>query len=193
MPDRQYTDEEVRAIIDRALASEPERGISHEQLLAIGADVGISRNAIEDAAREVSGARQLALARERIIRRRRKRFASHAWAYAIVNVFLFVVNYLTTPGEWWVLFPVLTWGMGLAFHARADLSKDVSERRLARELERMQREAPTSVLARSSYAKSPQRLRVGSAAKTAPASLEPDAAADEERDAQRASSTPSRG
>lgn len=141
MPERQYSDEEVRAIIDRALASEPDRAISHEQLVSIGADVGLSRTAIENAAREVEEKRELTRARERILQRRRKQLASHAWAYALVNAFLFALNYLTTPGDWWVLFPLLGWALGLAFHARAGLSKDVSDRAIARELRRIQHEA----------------------------------------------------
>ena len=38
--DRRYKDDEVRAIIDRALKQQPDSGVTHEELLAIGAGVG---------------------------------------------------------------------------------------------------------------------------------------------------------
>jgi hypothetical protein len=46
---------------------------------------------------------------------------------------LFAVNLLTTPGEWWVLFPIVLWGLVLAFHARFALSQHVSDSTLRRE------------------------------------------------------------
>jgi hypothetical protein len=57
-----------------------------------------------------------------------------------VNVFLFAINFLTSPGQWWVLFSILTWGLALLFHARAALSKHVSERALRREKKRLRAE-----------------------------------------------------
>ena len=33
--------------------------------------------------------------------------------YAVVNVFLAVINAIFTPDFWWVLFPVFFWGIGV--------------------------------------------------------------------------------
>ena len=137
--DRNYEDDDVRAIIDRALKAEPERGVSHDDLLAIGAEVGLSRSAVESAAREVEEARLTSAGTTRIIARRRRGVALHAFVFLIVNAFLFAVNFLTTPGEWWVLFSVFGWGIGLFFHAFFGLSSRVSTRRLNREQRRAQR------------------------------------------------------
>jgi hypothetical protein len=144
--DPSYADDEVRDIIERALKGEPSAsGVSHEDLLSIGAGVGLSPAAIEAAAREVTEARLTATASKRVLSRRRRGVVAHGLAYAVVNALLFAVNFLTTPGEWWVLFPVFFWGLGLLLHAGFGLSKRVSERRLTREKRRLLRAAGAGV------------------------------------------------
>jgi hypothetical protein len=135
--DQSYADDEVRAIIERALKEQPVSGLSHDDLLAIGEGVGLTPAAVESAAREVTEARLTTTATTRIVARRRRILAAHAVAYAVINALLFAVNFLTTPGEWWVLFPVFFWGLGLLLHAGFGLSKHVSERRLTREKRRL--------------------------------------------------------
>jgi len=132
-----YSDDEVRAIIDRALREQPNREVSHQELLEIASGVGISREAIEAASREVQEAREDEQAKLQIFSRRRKRLGSHVWFFLVVNLFAFAVNYLSTPGEWWCLYSILLWGLFLAFHARFGLSKEVSERELRRQKRRM--------------------------------------------------------
>ena len=143
--DQSYADDEVRAIIERALKQEPASGVSHDDLLSIGAGVGLSRAAVESAAREVSEARLTETATKRVVSRRRRAFAAHALVYLVVNALLFAVNFLTTPGEWWVLFSVFFWGLGLALHAAFGLSGRVSERRLKREKQRLLQAAGAGV------------------------------------------------
>lgn len=133
-----YTEDEVRLIIDRALRSDLGQQTSHEELLAVAAEVGIPAESIERAAREVEAERQVEVATSRIVKRRRKGFSAHAFAFLAVNAFLFAINFLTTPGEWWALFPLFGWGLGLLFHAWAAFSRDVSERAILREQKRLQ-------------------------------------------------------
>ena len=45
-----------------------------------------------------------------------KGFYSHATAYVLVNVALFVLN-LVTGGGWWFYWPLVFWGIGLSVHA----------------------------------------------------------------------------
>jgi hypothetical protein len=144
--DQSYADDEVRDIIERALKEQPATsGLSHDDLLSIGAGVGLSPAAIESAAREVTEARLSATATKRILSRDRRIVAAHALAYAVVNGLFFAVNFLTTPGEWWVLFPVFFWGLALLVHAGFGLSKNVSERRLTREKRRLLKAAGAGV------------------------------------------------
>jgi len=137
---RSYKDDEVRAIIERALKEQQPQsgGVSHEDLLAIGGGVGLSPAAIESAVREEREGRLTATATARVVARRRRGVAAHALVFALVNALLFAINFLTTPGEWWVLFSVFGWGLGLALHAGFGLSSQVSERRLEREKRRLQ-------------------------------------------------------
>jgi len=134
---RKYNDEEVRAILDRALKHESPGDVSHDDLVAIGSEVGISREAIDSAARDVDERRDVGVAQQSILGRRRRWLVSHASVYLVVNAFLFAINFLTTPGEWWVLFPVLSWGLALLLHARLGLSRQISDRWLSREQQRM--------------------------------------------------------
>ena len=46
-----------------------------------------------------------------------KGFYVHLFIYIVVNVFLFIMNVLLTPGEWWFYFPLIIWGVfGILFH-----------------------------------------------------------------------------
>ena len=53
-------------------------------------------------------------ARKRV--KKKKGFYKHLTAYMIVIGFLFAINMLTDPFDWWFYFPALGWGVGLAFH-----------------------------------------------------------------------------
>ncbi|MCD4690500.1 2TM domain-containing protein [bacterium] len=46
-----------------------------------------------------------------------KEFYTHLLTYVIVNAFLIVLNLMTSPGYYWVKWPLLGWGLGLAIHA----------------------------------------------------------------------------
>lgn len=135
--DRSYSDAEMREILERALAKQGAgadgSGISHAELLAIGEQIGVPPEAMARAAAEMAQAKLAAEAAQVSKARRRKWLAAHAAIFALVNGLLFAVNYLTTPGEWWVLFSVFFWGLGLAAHA--GLSALVGRASSARALE----------------------------------------------------------
>jgi 2TM domain len=165
----EYTDEEVRKILDRALRGEPDRGVSHDELVAIASEVGVSRESIDAAARALHLERESARGRELVIRRRRGRLVSHAFAFALVNAFLFAINYLTTPGQWWFLFPVFSWGLALLFHARFALSREVSARALLKEQRRAAHAERYDDLA--------ERMELAALAELSPRSTNPDSPA----------------
>jgi 2TM domain len=134
--ERRYSDQEVRAILDRAVRQDPAEGLSHDDLLEAAREVGISSGAVEQAALEVEQGRELERARERVLARRRVGFVSHLWSFVSVQVLLFAINMVTSPGHWWFMYALLGWGVGLLLSARAALSKEVSERNLLREVAR---------------------------------------------------------
>lgn len=45
-----------------------------------------------------------------------KRFYNHLTVYIIVNIMLFIINLLFTPGTWWFIFPLIFWGVGVLTH-----------------------------------------------------------------------------
>lgn len=42
---------------------------------------------------------------------------NHIAIYAAVNLFLFIINYLNNVDYWWFLWPTISWGMNILFHA----------------------------------------------------------------------------
>jgi len=120
MPDaRSYSDEEVKEVIENALArvGGRETGTSRQDLLAIGEQVGIPADVMAVAADEVLQARSEREEQESKRAGRRRCLTAHAVLFAVANLLMFGVNYATTPGEWWVAFPIFFWGLALAAHA----------------------------------------------------------------------------
>lgn len=154
--ERKYSDSEVQAIVERALKADAGGtvGLDHAELVAIGEQVGVAPEAMTRAAREVLEA-QLDSAAGRAIKSRRRRWlAWHAGVFALINGLLFTVNFLTTPGEWWVLFSVFFWGLALALHAGLALGLAASGSALKRERLRLSSGAGA--------AQATPRVRVGS-------------------------------
>ncbi len=48
--------------------------------------------------------------------REKKKFYRHATTYVIMSGFFFMLNMVTSPGEWWFFWPMLGWGIGIANH-----------------------------------------------------------------------------
>jgi uncharacterized oligopeptide transporter (OPT) family protein len=44
-------------------------------------------------------------------------FYVHLAVYILINIGLFVINYLTSKESWWFVWPLLGWGVGLFCHA----------------------------------------------------------------------------
>jgi hypothetical protein len=136
---RRYTDQQARAIFERALRVEADGRMGHEELVAAAAEVGISREAVERAVGDLERAQAEREAKDAILGRRRRRLVNHLVPFLAVNAFLFLVNWLTTPGAWWCLFLLFGWGLLLFFHAWLALSRRVSPGALRRELARAER------------------------------------------------------
>jgi hypothetical protein len=143
MPDsRRYNDEDVQAIIQRALEQQGDaKGeLAHTDLLSIGEQVGVPAPAMERAARDVIESRRTKEATERVRSSRKRWLAAHAAVFAVINALLFTVNALTTPGEWWFLFSIVFWGLALAAHSALALAGGVSVKRQERERARIDAE-----------------------------------------------------
>jgi hypothetical protein len=138
MIERKYSKNEVDAILGRAIEREHQRGeLSHEDLVAAAAEVGIPSDAIETAAAEILAERvqrdELAVLR----RDQWRGFFSHLIPYLCVNGLLITLNVLTTHFPW-SIFPAFGWGIGLFSHFISVLlpNRGRLERRLERKRDR---------------------------------------------------------
>lgn len=113
-----YTEEEVNAILRRAVERQPLPGdTSREQLLALANELKIPIDAIEQAEREVVGQLDTVQLRAEFDIERRREFFSHLASYIGVCGFLILLNVFVTRGIWWSVFPVLGWGLAIYFDA----------------------------------------------------------------------------
>jgi hypothetical protein len=157
-----YSDDEVKAILSRAIdkqrAAKPE-GLTHDELLAVAKDAGISLEAVEAAAADVAAAdvargrderaEELAVRQERA-----SDFRIHLLTYVPVMAFLVFINVMTTHYPW-VLWPLAGWGLALVLHWRfalhptdveiADEARERAERRRRREEKQRRREAKSAM------------------------------------------------
>ncbi len=125
--DKHYTPEEVTAIVANALRRHRDReAISYDELLETGSELGIPRRELEEAARHLSSERDMELARKTWLARQRRDFRHHLASFVIVNAFLMLIDFTTSGGHWFY-FPLLGWGMGLAFHAYSAFFPDPEE------------------------------------------------------------------
>ena len=57
------------------------------------------------------------LKRAKLKARKLRKFYAHLRTYVFVNSIFFLINWIISPGEWWVLYPVIGWGFCLTIHA----------------------------------------------------------------------------
>ncbi len=142
MPQRTYSQEEVDAILERALRAEAKDGtrLTHDELVAAAAEVGIPKDAIDAAAREdealVSDKQLLATWK----RRARMAVVRHFVTYALVSAMLAFINFMTGAHFLWFPIVMLGWGIGIAMHFINTFFAD-EERVLERERRRADRRA----------------------------------------------------
>ena len=79
--------------------------------------------------------------RERALTRlkAKREFGAHVLAYVLVNALLIVIWAMTGSDFFWPVFPILGWGIGIAFHAWETYGSEPSEEKIRREMERLQR------------------------------------------------------
>jgi hypothetical protein len=140
---RLFTSDEVSAIVRRALRGQVVSDhISYTDLLDIAQQSGLSESALRQAIEEEDTLGELERAKEAWLLRRKAAFFRHLRTYCIVNGFLFLLNVITNPGGYlWVVWPILGWGIGLAFNAAEAFfpSHDRVERGARHLLRRQQR------------------------------------------------------
>lgn len=74
-----------------------------------------------------------------------KAFYIHLTVYILVNVMLFVINLTTFDGDWWFVYPLGGWGIGMIIHgitifASGRFGADWEERKIKEYMEKDKRE-----------------------------------------------------
>jgi hypothetical protein len=152
---RSYSRDEVQAILASALERQNGQGdqLTHEDLLAIGKELGVSREAIELAVAGVGDDVEVQRQVRGRVQGMRRAFLYHLVPFILVNIFLATVNLVITGGPPWFLFPLLGWFIGLGSHAIVALAPDREKierhvrRRIEREREKQRRRNERAPLA----------------------------------------------
>lgn len=98
-------DQDLRS---RLLASAEELGISEEELALAEAEYAKVHNQKAD----------FIEFRQKQVRE----FREHFFTYIVVNTFLVAIDFLSDQRIEWAMWPILGWGIGLAFHAWGSLN-----------------------------------------------------------------------
>jgi hypothetical protein len=115
---KRYNADEVTRILKRALRPGQEEAITHKELLEIARELGVTPDTLDAAITQEMAGMDLEEARKKWLRRERSAFNPHLWSYIIVITALFLID-IFSPGGWWFQWPMLGWGIGLAFHFRS--------------------------------------------------------------------------
>lgn len=84
-----------------------------------------------------------------------KNFYKHLGAYSIMGVFLFLLNITADPHDMWFFYPLMGWGIGLAFHYMSvfglpfigSMDKKWEEEKIREEMAKMKGGKQTPLLA----------------------------------------------
>jgi len=111
-----YSSDDVQKILQLAMVRKQEESFSRRQLSEMATELGISPELLETAEQE--WLTQTKVNQEQQARREntRRGFRAHLISFLAVNALLIVLNLTTTPREFWAIYPLAGWGLGLFFH-----------------------------------------------------------------------------
>lgn len=121
----QLSPEEAAEVIREAtrLQVSGPQTLSRDDVLAMGRELGLSEDAVE---RALTTRAQRAAQRTRV-RRGLVDLGRHATSYIVAIGGMALLDFITGPG-WWVQWPAMGWGIGLASHALSAMRRMKSER-----------------------------------------------------------------
>lgn len=123
MNSQKFTNDEMQAILKRAMERRSHSGeISYSDLSATAKELGIDEQDLDQAVREHFDGDGIVEARRQWLRNKRKKFYEHLATYIIVNAFLAGMSLLS--GDMWFVYPLLGWGIGVAFDAMSAFFPD---------------------------------------------------------------------
>ena len=130
---RQYAQQEAEEILQRAVHREFEDTdggrsagsmMTDDDLVKTAEEIGISKEAVYASVAEWQTTRSDKAERQEFDRERRLDWTTHLTAYVIVNAFLMAMDFWMTRRLTWSVFPLLGWGIGMAFHTAGTFVRD---------------------------------------------------------------------
>ncbi|MDZ4860864.1 MAG: 2TM domain-containing protein [Candidatus Hydrogenedentes bacterium] len=137
-----FTVGEVEAILRRALNRKRDSGeITRDELIDTARELGLDPREVERAIREQRKFGAFESACEEYKAERKQRFYRHLRAYLIINGALMLLNFMTGIDDVWFVYPMIGWGIALAFQASSAFnpgkrSIECGARRILRKRER---------------------------------------------------------
>lgn len=133
MDERRYSEDEVQEILKRASAA-AHGGYTHDELVRMADELGLSPEAIEIAKQDLAADRtrlesekQDKAFLEEYTRNKRFELRTHWMVFICVNLFLTGIWFVTSRGYYWPIWPLMGWGLGLGIHTGVALSHDENE------------------------------------------------------------------
>lgn len=115
---RSYHQEDIQQILNLAIARQANTGeFSHEQLVEIATELGISTETLQQAERDWLVQQEQRQKHHDFNSYRRRQLQKRVGKYVIVNSFLVGLNLLTVGALSWSLYVLLFWGLGLGLSA----------------------------------------------------------------------------
>jgi hypothetical protein len=112
---RFYTNNEVVNIIRKALKNKPKNSISHQELIKTAKEFGLNENDVEHAIFEEEKLQDNEQLKLKWMEKEKADFKSHFSTFVIMIIVFFFIN-VFTGRAWWFQWPLLGWGIGMAFH-----------------------------------------------------------------------------
>lgn len=111
-----YSSDDVQKILQLAMARKQEESFTQKQLSEMAIELRISPELLKSAQQEyliqAKASKQKQARRETM----RRGFKAHLISFLAVNTFLVVLNLTTTPRDFWAIYPISGWGLGLFMH-----------------------------------------------------------------------------
>lgn len=111
-----YRSEDVQEILQRALVRQQSGEYSRQQLEEMATELGIAPETLQAAEQDWLSEQGEVHDRKLFNAYRRKKFKRHLIPYLAVNTFLVLINLITERHNFWAIYPILGWGLGLFFH-----------------------------------------------------------------------------
>ena len=111
-----YSSEDTQQILQLAMQRKQEESFSQKQLSDMAAELGISEELLQSAKQEWLTQAKVNRQKQAHHEQLRRGFRVHLISFLAVNTFLVVLNLMTTPRDFWAIYPLSGWGLGLVMH-----------------------------------------------------------------------------